>query len=405
MKCEKCGCENPEVVEFCRNCNARNPSMSLNSRGREQDDSNGHGTRPQEHTYRSKKAILSVVVVFVLAIASASAYLAVMDDLSEGSLAFHEPITIMTDSHFTPANGVTSGTGAEHDPFVIEGWTIELSNSGGWGYGINIGWTTAHFIIKNVTIIKAQMNITQLDSSTGIIVWGPSNGTIIGCNISNMGKGIEIKEAHNITITGNSINGCYMGISGEWRYERGGSRDIRVEDNYFTGNWRACYVEESCSFHILRNEFSGNDRCVVLHKTNDTFIQNNTVFRDNADAVLVSYCRNINLSHNNAAVSGTCINVVSSNQTSIRENTICGGHICLRMIDTDNVTVVKNHFCAFDYSSASNTAIWVESSEYITITENDFEYYHIGIISICCSWPSVHSNTYDEVEIETISAD
>jgi len=404
MKCPECDAQNPETVEFCKDCNARIPLANSDSPGRERDDLDGHATRPQEHTYHTRKAILSVLAVFVLIIASVSVYLAVMDNSSDDDLAFRGPITIMTDDHFTSANGVTSGSGTEQDPFVIEGWTIEVGNRNDLRYGIYVGWTTAHFIIKNVTLTKAYMNVTRLDSSTGILVWGPSNGTITGCNISNMEKGIEIREAHDVTIAENSISGCYYGISAWWNYERGGSRDIKAEGNYFTDNYRACYVEGSSSFEILRNEFTENDRCVVLHKVSDTIIKNNTILRGNWDGFWISYSRNIDVLHNNATVSGTCIYIVYSNQTSVRENTISGDHIGLRMFNTDNVTVVENHFRPFR-TSISYIAVWMDSSGYVTVVQNDFEYCHIGVFSISCSSPSVYLNTFNEVEIEIISVD
>src|SRR5438034_11253961 len=37
----------------------------------------------------------------------------------------HPPILIMGAAHFTPANGVVSGTGTPRDPAVIEGWAID----------------------------------------------------------------------------------------------------------------------------------------------------------------------------------------------------------------------------------------------------------------------------------------
>ena len=41
-----------------------------------------------------------------------------------GALADHDPISINTDLNFTLPNGVSSGTGADNDPWIIEGYNI-----------------------------------------------------------------------------------------------------------------------------------------------------------------------------------------------------------------------------------------------------------------------------------------
>lgn len=374
--------------------------------GRDMNESITPPMRLRLHAPRSRRAILSAFSVIVLIIASASMYLVLINDSSESDSSVHGPIVVMTDSAFTAANGVTSGSGIESDPFIISGWTIELrdvTNTGSWGSGIYIGWTTAHFVIKNITITKPHMNITNPDSSTGILVWGPSNGTIVGCDISNMNEGIEIKEAHNLTIMDNTIRRCNYGIYADWNYERGGSRDVEVKDSHFVDNWRGCYAYGSRSFNIHHNEFSGNSKCVVLHKVNDTVIQSNAVSRDNVNAFMVSYSCNIDVQHNSAAVSGICISLVSSNEIRVRWNSICGGYICLFMVDSGNVTIMENDFIGFDYSPISSIAVWMESSEYVTVTQNDFSYYQTGIISVCCSSSFVLTNTYHEVENEMIA--
>src|SRR2546426_10672179 len=43
---------------------------------------------------------------------------------TEGPLSTHPPISIEGDAGFTPANGVTGGTGTPSDPYIIEGWEI-----------------------------------------------------------------------------------------------------------------------------------------------------------------------------------------------------------------------------------------------------------------------------------------
>ncbi len=63
------------------------------------------------------------------------------------------PILIVSDDYLTRENGVSAGTGAEADPFVIQDLIIEVTSDPGLqGQGIRVSYTTAHFIIRNVTI-------------------------------------------------------------------------------------------------------------------------------------------------------------------------------------------------------------------------------------------------------------
>lgn len=72
----------------------------------------------------------------------------VMQLFSVGSaraMVTRNPILINGNAGFTPANGVTSGSGTESNPYVIEGWDINASSAN----GIEIRNTTAYFVIRN----------------------------------------------------------------------------------------------------------------------------------------------------------------------------------------------------------------------------------------------------------------
>src|SRR3989441_4203159 len=67
---------------------------------------------------------------------------------TEGPLAAHPPISIEGDAGFTPANGVTGGTGTPSDPYIIEGWEINAFA----GIGIEIDNTSAAFVVRSVSL-------------------------------------------------------------------------------------------------------------------------------------------------------------------------------------------------------------------------------------------------------------
>lgn len=67
----------------------------------------------------------------------------------------HTPIVINGNREFTPANGVTGGTGTLGDPYMIEGWEINATDPTNqiWFYhGILVENTNVYFTIRNVLI-------------------------------------------------------------------------------------------------------------------------------------------------------------------------------------------------------------------------------------------------------------
>src|SRR3989442_7334230 len=63
----------------------------------------------------------------------------------------HPIILIDGNGSFTATNGVTSGTGTNTNPYIIEGWNVtHISNDVSNFYAIAIRNTTAYFTLRNV---------------------------------------------------------------------------------------------------------------------------------------------------------------------------------------------------------------------------------------------------------------
>ena len=75
----------------------------------------------------------------------------------------HAAIEITSDEEFTLANGVSSGTGTENNPYIIEGWNITVAT----GYGITIVDTSSHFVIRNCFVDGA----TEIDGFYPELGW------------------------------------------------------------------------------------------------------------------------------------------------------------------------------------------------------------------------------------------
>jgi len=119
----------------------------------------------------------------------------------------HNPISIKNNDQFIKENGVVSGNGTKTNPYIIEYWDINASTN----HGIQIGYTTAYFIIRNCNIYNGRNNESKY---TGILLYYVSNGVIENCTITHNDRGILLYECTNICIKNcdaiNNTNGiCF----------------------------------------------------------------------------------------------------------------------------------------------------------------------------------------------------
>ncbi len=143
--------------------------------------------------------------------------------------ANHSPVLITSDSGFTAANGVVSGTGTASNPYLIANLAI---NDMSHGYGLKIdnaaGTITKSF---NVTCISSNWNVGT--PSGGFVVWivNIHTATTISMVLSNSGElpnsgGLLVQSSSNILLNNESFN--KMGGDG---IELVGSDHITVVDS------------------------------------------------------------------------------------------------------------------------------------------------------------------------------
>ncbi|MFA5862115.1 MAG: right-handed parallel beta-helix repeat-containing protein [Candidatus Thermoplasmatota archaeon] len=130
------------------------------------------------------------------------------------ALAPHAPIDIESDADFTPENGVTGGTGAPDDPYVIEGWDIQ---GAGQVTAVYIKGTTAHFVVRNVYVHDSYSGVSLVGAVNarienvvasgndlfGIGLFDVTGALVQGCSALDSPIGIEIVHG-----SGNTIVGC-----------------------------------------------------------------------------------------------------------------------------------------------------------------------------------------------------
>jgi len=121
------------------------------------------------------------------------------------ALTPHDPIYIVGNDNFTPANGVNGGgSGTENDPYVIENWVINASGAN----GIQIWNTTAYFIIRNCLVENGGVFYD------GIRLYIVVNGKIENCTCDNNYVGILLNNSDNNIVssaaTSNNEYGIYV---------------------------------------------------------------------------------------------------------------------------------------------------------------------------------------------------
>lgn len=181
------------------------------------------------------------------------------------------PIFIRGDGSFTPENGVVRGQGAEDDPYVIEGWRIEVR--GRAGAAIYIADTSAHFIIRDCEIDMDHGLIT------GVNLNGVRNGTIESLLIHGGWAGIGLADSSENTVSGNLIRSSELGVY------LSGSSNNRIAGNIIEAElgrwaWAGVYLERSTNNVVSDNRLIGLG--ITLYESSGNLISRNVVQHSNA---------------------------------------------------------------------------------------------------------------------------
>jgi parallel beta-helix repeat protein len=176
----------------------------------------------------------------------------------------HAPIVIRSDQDLeNPLNGVTSGSGTEADPYVIQGWDIQFSGplTGGVDdVGILIRGTTAHVVVRDCLVIDAA------GSRQGIVVQAALHVLVEDVYVQGHRVGIALEEADDVRVANSTL-----GQNAETGVLVQQSRRIVLEDNTVEQTvWEqegsgtivgdGVYVVGSEDVVVARNDVSDNGR-------------------------------------------------------------------------------------------------------------------------------------------------
>ncbi|MEM3493896.1 MAG: right-handed parallel beta-helix repeat-containing protein, partial [Thermoplasmata archaeon] len=150
-----------------------------------------------------KRIVLVCFCLLLLAVP-----LSVASNASAEKFTPRAPIRINGDNGFTASNGVVGGNGSETNPYIIEGWEI---NGSGYGFGIYIGNTTKHFVIRNCYLHHASGNSGDFAKNSGIYLYNAINGKVENNTILASAIGIYAMFSSGCIIASNMVSQCTDG--------------------------------------------------------------------------------------------------------------------------------------------------------------------------------------------------
>lgn len=246
------------------------------------------------------------------------------------------PIVISGNADFTPANGVTGGSGTPSDPYVIEGWEIDGSANS----GIEVWNTDAHFVIRNVYVHSSLIdaiyfydvrngrveNSTVTGNDGALYLEVSSHIAVVGNNISfNALDAILLDWSHNVTVERNQmwgngdwgvftyeaddlvVRGNRIASQGSAGIEFNFAERVAVERNTVHNNMAGLIVDFSSDVTILDNTFSENEYNVDLTNSVDVLIRGNTVEASASDGITINRGTRLTIEEN--VITGTGVGV------------------------------------------------------------------------------------------------
>jgi parallel beta-helix repeat protein len=212
---------------------------------------------------RFKRALLSTLMI--ISIVALAIPLWSPSPVHAASTA-HTPILIVGDDNFTVANGVTSGSGTENDPYIIENWDTSE---------ITIEDTDAYFVIRNCYVH---------DSPFGITFRNVRNGKIDNATLDDTQGGIQFYYSHNNVIANSAIERNDIGII------ISASNCNHIENCTINNNLiYGVYIEYSSSTDIEDCIIDNNDRSGI--RVNNSSVTNitNCAIKNSMNGIYISF--------------------------------------------------------------------------------------------------------------------
>jgi parallel beta-helix repeat protein len=250
---------------------------------------------------RGKAKSISVISLILL---GSLAGIFVFEPAQVSAFSTHDPILIIGNENFNSSNGVTGGNGTESDPYIIEGWEINATSKD----SIIIMNTTAHFVIRNVSLFTQSSNEIHINNCT--------NGTITDLKAAYLYLRIRLS---------NSIN-------------------IRIIDNYIPKAWMNIYLSYSSNNTISNNIVSNNSFDIQLIYSHNNSITENKI-KPSTYGIVLTYSENNNISGNEIpgwGDVGTGVHLSFSPNNVVKNNNISKVRDGIILRQSYNITISDN---------------------------------------------------------------
>jgi parallel beta-helix repeat protein len=247
--------------------------------------------------------VIRRVLLLVVLLCSSFAFVQHFSIGSARAVVTRGPILIDGNAGFTPANGVTSGSGTESSPYIIEGWDINASSAN----GIEIRNTTAYFAIRNCRVHDAgnrgiwlfnvknseiENNLLENNSSSIYLDYYSDNNLVSNNIVGNSEYGVWIYRSYSNIISNNVTRNTNYGIL---LYANSGYNTI--SNNTVDNNVHGINLSESDNNLIENNTCENNQVGIFLHYSNNNFVLSNDL-KNNGSGIYLAWADN-NLVSNN----------------------------------------------------------------------------------------------------------
>ncbi len=234
--------------------------------------------------------VTPVILILLLSVITPGLVHAEDVDNEGNNYIVRDPIRIDGNSDFAAQAAAEGwpGDGSEGNPYVIEGYEIDGT---GYGYGIYVGNTSVHFVVRGCYVHNASgvewksdngisshkpiynsgiilFNVKNgslgdnilIDSGRGIKLFDSSNNNIKNNRISNNSSGIRLTISHRNTIIHNEINGT-SSRSGGINLQHS---DNNIINNNTLSNHSVGIYEDTCDGNLFEDNIFVNVETELL---------------------------------------------------------------------------------------------------------------------------------------------
>ena len=193
------------------------------------------------------------------------------------------PIVIESDADL--ASYATAGKGTPDDPYILEGWQIQVSS----GAAITIKNTRAYFVLRDCVLTGS-----PTAKCYGVYLENVSHATLYNLTIASMlysgSYGIRMKNCSHCSLTLNTIVATYGGIN-IW-----GSEDIELTLNVLEVDDIAIFAARCTGLNMTLNTvLRARIGIWAGLQTNDTLLYMNMVMNFTYSGVILAGCDNVSL--------------------------------------------------------------------------------------------------------------